>query len=66
MPPIYEYRCENGHTQDFFAGREHYECRICGLSMKRVYSPPAIHFKGKGFHNTDYRKKEQEDESTGS
>jgi predicted nucleic acid-binding Zn ribbon protein len=25
-----------------------------GKPVERVYSAPAIHFKGSGFHNTDY------------
>jgi len=30
------------------------ECQECGAPAARVLAPPAIHFKGSGFHNTDY------------
>jgi predicted nucleic acid-binding Zn ribbon protein len=30
------------------------ECEECGAPAARVLTPPAIHFKGSGFHNTDY------------
>jgi predicted nucleic acid-binding Zn ribbon protein len=29
-------------------------CEECGAPASRVLTPPAIHFKGSGFHNTDY------------
>jgi len=32
-------------------------CPDCGAATKRVFSPVGVHFKGTGFHNTDYRKK---------
>jgi putative FmdB family regulatory protein len=55
--PIYEYRCENGHlfevmqsmTEDALT-----ECIECGAPVQKVLHSPAIHFKGSGFHNTDY------------
>jgi len=55
--PIYEYRCENGHlfevmqsmTEDALT-----ECVECGAPVQKVLHSPAIHFKGSGFHNTDY------------
>jgi predicted nucleic acid-binding Zn ribbon protein len=33
------------------------ECQECGAPAERVLHPVAIHFKGSGFHNTDYGKK---------
>src|SRR6187551_3699453 len=68
--PIYEYRCENGHlfevmqrmTDDPVAS-----CTTCDAPIQRVFHPVAVHFKGKGFYNTDYgtrrRNREQERES---
>jgi len=63
--PIYEYRCENGHrfevmqrmTDDPVA-----TCETCRAPVERVLHPVAVHFKGKGFHNTDYgtRKRQRE------
>jgi predicted nucleic acid-binding Zn ribbon protein len=32
------------------------KCEICSGKVKKVFSPPAIIFKGKGFHCTDYKK----------
>jgi predicted nucleic acid-binding Zn ribbon protein len=29
-------------------------CEACGGEVMRVLFAPAIHFKGSGFHNTDY------------
>lgn len=31
-------------------------CPECGGETRRVFSPVGVHFKGSGFHNTDYRK----------
>ena len=55
--PIYEYRCENGHTFEVMqrmADDPITKCEICGAPVQRVFHPVAIHFKGKGFYNTDY------------
>lgn len=30
-----------------------YFCRVCGAQLVRVYTPPAITFKGPGFYKTD-------------
>jgi predicted nucleic acid-binding Zn ribbon protein len=30
------------------------ECIECGAPVQKVLHSPAIHFKGSGFHNTDY------------
>ena len=58
--PIYEYRCENGH--EFEVMQRMIDdpltaCTECGAPVQRVFHPVAIHFKGKGFYNTDYGKK---------
>ena len=55
--PIYEYRCENDHTFEVMQrmGDEQVTtCPTCGAPVRRVFHPVAIHFKGKGFYNTDY------------
>lgn len=55
--PIYEYKCGNGHI---FEAKQRMsddaltECEICGGPVQRLLFPPAIHFKGSGFYNTDY------------
>jgi putative FmdB family regulatory protein len=58
--PIYEYKCANGHVFDVIqkmADEPLSECQECGAPAERVLHPVAIHFKGSGFHNTDYGKK---------
>lgn len=58
--PIYEYKCENGHVFEVIqrmTDESLTECQECGAPAVRVLSAPAIHFKGSGFHNTDYGKK---------
>ncbi len=55
--PIYEYKCENGHVFDVIqkmTDEPLRQCQECGAPASRVLSAPAIHFKGSGFHNTDY------------
>ncbi len=55
--PIYEYKCENGHVFDAIqkmTDEALTKCEECGAPAVRVLTPPAIHFKGSGFHNTDY------------
>jgi putative FmdB family regulatory protein len=55
--PTYEYKCENGHVFDAIqrmSDEPLRECEECGAPASRVLTPPAIHFKGSGFHNTDY------------
>jgi putative FmdB family regulatory protein len=58
--PIYEYKCENGHVFEVIqkmSDEPLRECEECGAPASRVLTPPAIHFKGSGFHNTDYGRK---------
>jgi putative FmdB family regulatory protein len=55
--PIYEYKCDNGHVFEVIqrmADEPLTKCEECGAPAVRVLTPPAIHFKGSGFHNTDY------------
>ena len=55
--PIYEYKCENGHVFEAIQRMTDEpldKCEECGAPASRVLSAPAIHFKGSGFHNTDY------------
>jgi putative FmdB family regulatory protein len=56
--PIYEYKCEKGHVFDVIqkmTDEALTECQECGAPAARVLHPVAIHFKGSGFHNTDYK-----------
>jgi putative FmdB family regulatory protein len=55
--PIYEYRCENGHTFEVMQKMTDDPVSVCGTCeapVQRVFHPVAVHFKGKGFYNTDY------------
>ena len=68
--PIYEYRCENGHAFEVMrriSDAPLAECQVCGASVERVFRPPAVHFKGSGFYNTDYgtRKRAREQRDSG-
>jgi len=58
--PIYEYRCENGHTFEVMQKMTDPPVEACpedGSPVQRVFHPVAVHFKGSGFYNTDYGKK---------
>jgi putative FmdB family regulatory protein len=71
--PLYEYRCENGHTFEVMqrmSDEPVTTCPECGATVQRVFHPVAVHFKGSGFYNTDYGKKKKgaavSDDSGGS
>jgi putative FmdB family regulatory protein len=58
--PIYEYRCNNGHTFEVsqrMADDPVSTCEECGAPVERVFHPVAVHFKGSGFYTTDYARK---------
>jgi putative FmdB family regulatory protein len=55
--PIYEYRRPNGTT--FEVMQKMTDDALThdpetGVPVERVFHPVAVHFKGKGFYNTDY------------
>jgi putative FmdB family regulatory protein len=55
--PIYEYRRPDGTT--FEVMQRMAEDALThdpetGVPVERVFHPVAVHFKGKGFYNTDY------------
>ncbi len=55
--PIYEYRCEQGHSFEVMQRISEdplSSCTSCSAPVHRVFHPVAVHFKGKGFYNTDY------------
>lgn len=70
--PIYEYRCNDcGHQFEVsqrMSDDPLTECEVCGGQVSKVLFAPAIHFKGTGFHNTDYGSKRRGagDDSGGS
>ena len=67
--PIYEYRCDKGHTFEVMQKMVDdpvAECQECGAPVQRVFHPIAVHFKGSGFYNPDYgtaRRKREMDKS---
>jgi putative FmdB family regulatory protein len=68
--PTYEYRCEKGHHFDVVQRMSDDPvavCEVCGLPVQRVLHPVAVHFKGKGFYNTDYgtRNRQRENQANG-
>jgi putative FmdB family regulatory protein len=66
--PIYEYRCENGHTFEVFQNMSDdpvRACEVCEAPVQRVFHPVAVHFKGSGFYTTDYAGKSKAATSDG-
>jgi putative FmdB family regulatory protein len=60
--PIYEYRCEKGHTFEVIQRMSEDAldtCEVCAAPAARVLHAPAVHFKGSGFYNTDYGTKKR-------
>ena len=60
--PIYEYRCENGHTFEVLQSMSDNPvatCETCDAPVQRVLHSPAVHFKGSGFYTTDYGSKKR-------
>ena len=69
--PIYEYRCEQGHTFEVMQRMSDdpvQTCETCEAPVARVFHPVAVHFKGSGFYNTDYgtakRRRENQDSAS--
>lgn len=56
--PLYEYKCQKcGKTLEAirkFADAPLTICPHCGGELKKLFSSPAIKFKGSGFYITDY------------
>src|SRR5438105_3217290 len=64
--PIYEYRCEQGHTFEVMQRMTDdpvSACNTCDAPVERVFHPVAVHFNGSGFYNTDYGKRKRSSES---
>jgi predicted nucleic acid-binding Zn ribbon protein len=55
--PIYEYRRPDGTTFELVQSFSDETLTVdpeTGVPVERVLHAPAVHFKGKGFYNTDY------------
>jgi putative FmdB family regulatory protein len=61
--PIYEYEClTNKHRFEViqkFADPPVSHCTVCGEPVQKLFSSPAIQFKGTGWYITDYARKGQ-------
>ncbi len=67
--PIYEYRCDKGHTFEVIQRMSDdalETCEVCDAPAARVLHAPAVHFKGSGFYNTDYGTKKRARERSAS
>lgn len=67
--PTYEYLCDEGHTFDVVQRMSDdalVSCEVCEAPVRRVLHAPAVHFKGKGFYNTDYGTKNRQREKEAS
>ena len=56
--PLYEYKCAQcGEVLEViqsFSSEPETICPKCGGSLRKLFSAPAIQFKGSGFYKTDY------------
>ena len=56
--PLYEYEClqcrERVEIIQKISDPPYSHCPKCGGGMKKLFSSPAIQFKGSGFYKTDY------------
>ena len=56
--PLYEYECQQCRERveiiQKFSDPPYSICPKCGGEMKKLFSSPAIQFKGSGFYKTDY------------
>ena len=67
--PIYEYRRPDGSTfelQQAFSEDPLTQDPDTGVPVERVLHAPAVHFKGKGFYNTDYGTRKRQRENAAS
>jgi len=71
--PLYEYQCEacgrRFEVIQKFSDPPADSCRLCGAGpVQRLFSSPAIQFKGTGWYITDYSRKgkSSEGESSGA
>jgi putative FmdB family regulatory protein len=64
--PIYEYRRPDGTTFEIVQSFSDDALSVdpeTGVPVERVLHAPAVHFKGKGFYNTDYGTRRRQRES---
>src|SRR4051794_35118753 len=68
--PLYEYQCQQcGKRTEVlqrFEDPPPAACPACGGDLKKLFSAPAVQFKGSGFYVTDYGGKGSGGKSEGS
>jgi putative FmdB family regulatory protein len=68
--PLYEYQCESCQHRferiQKFSDPPVETCPSCGGPVKKLFSSPAIQFKGSGWYITDYAKKPAGDSKSGA
>lgn len=67
--PTYEYRRPDGTTFEIMQKMSEPSLETdpdTGVPVERVFHAPAVHFKGKGFYNTDYGTKRRQREMESS
>ena len=65
--PTYEFECPTcGNKEDRMLAISQatltQRCLLCNSILRRIYSPVNAHFKGSGFYETDYKRKEDGDD----
>ena len=65
--PLYEYECtECGHRTELLQRRGDApleKCPQCGSAVRKLFSAPAVQFKGTGWYVTDYAGKGKKPDS---
>jgi putative FmdB family regulatory protein len=65
--PLYEYECtkcgERVEIIQKISDPPYSHCPKCASDMRKLFSSPAIQFKGSGFYKTDYPSKSAESKS---
>jgi putative FmdB family regulatory protein len=55
----YDFKCKNcGLYEEIVRSMNDdsiIKCSKCSAEMRQVFSAPPVHFKGSGFHSTDYK-----------
>jgi len=64
--PIYEYKCLDLECNTGFTSLEKMDapnplCPTCGGSTRKLVSAPMVHFKGKGWYQTDFADKQPQE-----
>ena len=52
LMPLYDFKCEYCNEVIEINEPDSPPCGTCGNAMKRIWSAPAVQFKGSGFYST--------------